>query len=266
MRAPFLEAISKKFFDSISALGIRNNASKYRVYSCGLFFTVALTLGQNPLFEIASNLYGAKMVASDCQLLPTILSMVVKPGHIQRFLYLFTSGVRLPVTIGDTVKATVCGQLGVAVDYFEECIQTIFLNFKAVDTPETARVEDGAIVALSAAMPGLVGATLRKGGTYATLRRAISFGKNAGTVITRKGFITLKLLNMVAYELGPAFLARGVAISRAQLVELLTTKLDLQGACQEIRLDKTMVTWMQLQAQDWANQHVLLRVYCRHDP
>ncbi len=64
----------------------------------------------------------------------SVLSLVVQPEYAQRFICFFAEGVTLPITTGDTLQATVCEQLGVAAEYFEERIQTIFLNFKAVDS------------------------------------------------------------------------------------------------------------------------------------
>ena len=52
---PYLEAISKMSFGPISALGARIKSSKYPMYSSGLILAPALTLNQNPIFEIASN-------------------------------------------------------------------------------------------------------------------------------------------------------------------------------------------------------------------
>ena len=126
----------------------------------------------------------------------TIIETVAAKGVAGRFLFFFLEGVYLPVNTGGTLKEMICDQLGVDEKYFEERIQTIFLNFKAVDEPENAIVKDGAIIALSAAMPGLVGATMRKGGTYAALRSSISFSKTDEDIEQRRGWITLKLLNM----------------------------------------------------------------------
>ena len=153
-----------------------------------------------------------------------VLSLVVQPEYVQRFICFFTEGVTLPITTGGTLQATVCEQLGVAAEYFEERIQTIFLNFKAVDQPEKARVKDGAIIALSAAMPGLVGATMRRGGTYAALRNSISYAETGGNIVERRGWITLKLLNMVGRELGPLFLANGVYVMDEKVAAFFKTR------------------------------------------
>jgi hypothetical protein len=189
------------------------------------------------------------------------LSLVVQPEYVQRFICFFSEGVNLPITTGGTLKETVCAQLGVAEEYFEERIQTIFLNFKAVDRPEKARVNEGAIVALSAAMPGLVGATMRRGGTYATLRSSISFTETDESIERQRGLMTLKLLNMVGRELGPAFLANGVYLAGEQLTDFLVRSgNDFKEGCREAVLGTESVNWEQLCERDWTGQRVLLKV------
>ncbi len=191
----------------------------------------------------------------------TVLSLVVQPETVKRFFHLFSEGVTLPIITGSTLQQTVCSQLGVSAEYFEERIQTIFLNFKAVDSPDQARVDDGAIVTLSAAMPGLVGATMRRGGTYAAMRSNISHTETAGDIEPQKGFITLKLLNMVARELGPAFLANGVYLAGEQLAAFFAgANPDVKDGCREAVLDGTVVTWEQLGSQAWAGRRAFLKV------
>lgn len=190
-----------------------------------------------------------------------VLSLVVQPEYVQRFICFFAEGVTLPITTGGTLQETVCEQLGVSAEYFEERIQTIFLNFKAVDRPEKARVNEDAIVTLSAAMPGLVGATMRRGGTYAPLRSNISFTETGGGLERQQGRITLKLLNMVGRELGPAFLANGVYLAGKQLAAFFARSgSDLKEGCREAVLDAESVNWELLCERDWTGQRVLLKV------
>jgi len=191
----------------------------------------------------------------------TVLSLTVQPETGKRFLGLFTEGVTLPIMTGSTLQATVCGQLGVSEAYFETRIQTIFLNFKAVDAPDEVRVEDGAIIALSAAMPGLVGATMRRGGTYAAMRSAISATETAGDIASQRGFITLKLFNMVARELGPSLLAGGVYLQWEQMTAFFKSRpADVAAGCMEIVLNSTPISWAQLVDTELSRQRVFFKV------
>jgi hypothetical protein len=116
-----------------------------------------------------------------------------------------------------------CEQIGIPRDYLDDRIQTLFLNAKAVDNVDTATVTDGAVIALSAAMPGLVGATLRKGGTFSGLRAAISQRDTAACEDSVPGTITLKLFNLVAEEMGLDLLARGALFPGKRLGDYLDT-------------------------------------------
>jgi hypothetical protein len=138
-------------------------------------------------------------------------------------LQLLESGLRLDVKVGCSLAQLLCQQIGIPQDYLDNRIQTLFLNAKAVDNVDTATVTDGAVIALSAAMPGLVGATLRKGGAFSGLRAAISQQDSEVAEGLTPGSITLKLFNLVAQELGPALLARGVIFSGKSFGDYLDT-------------------------------------------
>ena len=90
-----------------------------------------------------------------------------------------------------------------------------------------ARVQatDGSAVALSAAMPGLVGATLRKKGQLNVLRRSISSrdgtgeGREAGP-----GRVTVKLFNRVCDELGRDVPHRGILLPSGDFQDFLAER------------------------------------------
>jgi hypothetical protein len=70
-------------------------------------------------------------------------------------------------------------------------------------------------------MPGLVGATMRRGGFYAALRQGISHVLDSGTSANECGTVRLKLFNLLLAELGPLVLARGLLLEPYELNELL---------------------------------------------
>ena len=148
----------------------------------------------------------------------TQLDLQVKSPCLPLFFSLFEKGVVLPAEVGCTLKEFVCGQLGIAEAYLDQRIQTLFLDFRPVDDVEKAVVRDGATLALSAAMPGLVGATMRKGGRYAAFRQEISQCGEDDEACKATGRITLKMFNMVASELGGRLLASGVEIDADDLI------------------------------------------------
>ena len=120
-------------------------------------------------------------------------------------------GVDIPMRIGISLKQMLCDQLKMPLAYLEQRIQTILVNGHAVDQVDTLVLADGDIIALSAAMPGLAGAILRKGGALSPMRAAISQAPSAGNdAAGQMGTVRLKLFNMVAREMGPQILAQGV--------------------------------------------------------
>lgn len=145
----------------------------------------------------------------------------IRTQALEELLHLLESGVRLEVTVGGTLAELLCEQIGIPRDYLDGRIQTLFLNAKAVDDVDTARVTDGAVIALSAAMPGLVGATMRKGGVLSGLRAAISERSEGGAQNATVGTITLKLFNLIAREMGPHLLERGVHLPGNRMADLL---------------------------------------------
>lgn len=149
--------------------------------------------------------------------------LTLTTARLQGLLHLLESGVRLNVRVGGSLAELLCDQIGIPRDYLDGRIQTLFLNARAVDNVDTAKVADGAVIALSAAMPGLMGATLRKGGTFSGLRAAISQEDGVTSDDPSWGTITLKLFNLVAREMGPHLLAKGVVFPAGRLADFLET-------------------------------------------
>ena len=187
--------------------------------------------------------------------------LCIEAGAISRFLKLIEHGFKLKTETGLTIRELLCDQLGVAGDYLDNRIQTIFLDGKPVDDVDSAWVHADSRLALSAAMPGLVGATLRKGGRYASLRGTISYSKTKSSIVQGEGEITLKLFNMVAKELGPAFLQKGIIIDGDTFQNFVSDNLeDLKAACSSIHLNDKKISVSELKALKWADREVFLQV------
>ena len=127
-----------------------------------------------------------------------------------KFVGLLNGGFMIKARTGESVQTLLCDRLGLDKSYFDERIQTLFLNSKPVDDPATAAVKNNAVLALSAAMPGLVGATFRKGGKYRWMRGSISHPDDSDMTAGNTGWVTVKLFNLILKELGPFFLEAGV--------------------------------------------------------
>jgi len=131
-------------------------------------------------------------------------------------------------------------------------IQTVFLNGKPVDDMETVFVEDGDCLALSAAMPGLVGATMRSGGVLAGFRHSISHRPPRTRSNARGGVLSIKLFNLLIKEIGPRFLRQGVLVGLDDLQNLLTSILEVdRGNCKTAKLNTRTINADALAEIDW---------------
>jgi hypothetical protein len=160
------------------------------------------------------------------------LQLKVRKSLLPLFLPIFQKGVIIKTQAGESIRDLLFNSLEISDEYMEKRIQTVFLNGKAVDNLAATALSDGSTLALSAAMPGLAGATLRRGGTFASLRQAITLKTGNEPVLKKEGFVILKLFNLLVSELGPSLLARGVWLKGEELkplLEILKNDLDEGG-------------------------------------
>lgn len=134
---------------------------------------------------------------------------------------LLQGGVDVPARTGATVLEFLLEELGISPEQVAR-VSTVFLDGDVVDDLEAAVLRDGARLALSAAMPGLVGATLRRGGAYAAMRAAITRApERPGAAARRDGTVRVKLFNLLVAELGPTLLRHGILLDPDAARELL---------------------------------------------
>lgn len=163
------------------------------------------------------------------------LNLTVKESGFHYFFPLFQQGVIIKTRVGGNIKDLLSLQLEIPPEYVEKRIQTIFLDGKAVDNLGESLVGDGSTLALSAAMPGLVGATLRRGGAFASLRLAITFSRGSEVIPQKEGRVVLKLFNLLVPELGPPLLDKGVWMEGEDLNRFLgNLKKDFWEECREV--------------------------------
>ena len=152
---------------------------------------------------------------------PLKLDLTVPETAVSRFFPILGQGILVKGPGGETVEDFLQKTAGVSPVYLKDRVQTVFLNGKALDDFKSATVGDGGILALSAAMPGLAGAVLRRGGFYAAMRRQISHEADGPAAAGREITVTLKLFNLVARDLGPGLLERGILIPAGQLRDFI---------------------------------------------
>jgi len=151
------------------------------------------------------------------------LAFVLDEPLISRFFLLLQQGVRIRRRVGCSVDIFLREEIGAAQDTIEK-IQSIMLDGKPVDDIRSALLHDGSVLALSAAVPGLVGATLRRGGAYSEFRSGITYHETGKASMPVEGWVSIKIFNLLMAELGPGLLQQGVLVNAADLADLLAER------------------------------------------
>jgi hypothetical protein len=191
----------------------------------------------------------------------TKLSLIVPDRLIRGFLLILQQGFAVKVHVGCTVEELLCQQVGVSPEYLEERVQTIFLDGNPIDDVTSAYVQDGSTIALSAALPGLAGATLRRAGYYAPLRSQISYKQANDTEAHHEGIVLLKLFNLPLKELGSLFLSQGILVNGKSLSNFFRIQpRNFWEDCQSAEVDGETVKPEKLREITWRDKYISLRV------
>jgi hypothetical protein len=156
----------------------------------------------------------------------TTLSLMMKSDLFEEFLPLLQQGVWVIARVGCSLEELLGSQWGISPEYVAQRITTIFLNGRAIDDVTSAIVTDSSTIALSGAMPGLVGATMRRGGYYAAMRSGITYTETGTGGGARAGTIRVKLFNLLLRELGPLLLRRGIILTGEELAAFMARTSD----------------------------------------
>lgn len=188
--------------------------------------------------------------SAEIQSFPRLVFIVDKP-LVADFFLLLQQGVVIRRSIGCNVAAFLREELKAGEETIEK-IQSIILDGKPVDDLESAHIQDGSILALSAAMPGLVGATLRRGGAYSSFRSGITYHETGEACGRKEGCVRIKLFNLLMAELGPVLLHKGVFLGSADFLGFTAgLSQDFQQGCRRITLDNKPVNVRELRDGAW---------------
>jgi hypothetical protein len=151
-----------------------------------------------------------------------VIRIKVKDREGQMFFPLLREGVDVRVEVGKSVFEILRDDLQIPEDSIQKEVQSLFLDHHPVDDLDTPVLKPGSVLSLSAAMPGLIGACMRRGGTYAGLRQGISWsGEKGGRSQPQTGYIRVKLFNFLAPRIGPLLLSRGVRVEGERLARVV---------------------------------------------
>lgn len=183
------------------------------------------------------------------------ISLTMGQELFVEFFPILQQGFGVMALVPCTIKDLLCDQLGLSHAYVLERITTIFLDGKATDSIDEAIVKQQSTIALSAAMPGVVGATMRRGSYYASMRSAITCTDNGKTGACSKGMVHVKLFNLLLTDLGPEFLKRGVIMTPSELSDFFLHKPDFNWLeCKEALIDGKAVVPTCLKRSDLFDQ------------
>ncbi|MDJ0723345.1 MAG: hypothetical protein QNJ04_17025 [Desulfobacterales bacterium] len=182
------------------------------------------------------------------------ISLKLDKARVSPFLVLLQSGFVVEVPSGLTIKKLLCGNLKVDEDYLEGRIQTIFLDGKPVDDVDTALVNHGSVLALSAAMPGLVGSTFRRDGVLAAFRSSITYQQEETVANGHQGVaVWIKLFNLLVNEMGPQFLEKGIIVNREEIrLAFEDGSPVLLPVTRSVELDGKEIPYEQLNTLNWS--------------
>lgn len=167
------------------------------------------------------------------------------------FLPFLQKGFYVEISTGNLLEM-LCRTCGLDALQVRQRIQTVFLNGKPVDDMATAYVQDNDCLALSAAMPGLVGATMRSGGVLAGFRHSISYRPEAAHSNEQGGVLSIKLFNLLIKEIGLRFLRQGILVKGDDLQDLVAalSEHDWEN-CKNVELNAQKVDTDTLKTMEW---------------
>ncbi|MFZ5811808.1 MAG: hypothetical protein ACOY4F_07200 [Thermodesulfobacteriota bacterium] len=162
------------------------------------------------------------------------MDLVVDRQGFGSLLGLLSGGVGVPAPAGCDLDTFFHRCLGLDPDYAATRVRTVFLNGRPVDDTARAVLAPGDEVALSTAMPGLVGICMRRDSPIRSFRRDITHDpRDEKAPAAQEGEtipVTVRLFNFIALEIGPGLLDRGVHVSGERLARAMADGVSILDA------------------------------------
>lgn len=149
---------------------------------------------------------------------------------------LLQGGITLPCS-SENVAEFLLTLPDFTLDYLADRVQTILLNGDAVDDLEISFSPGKNTIALSAAMPGLAGAILRRNSLCSALRKTAG-GRPESDPDNASIEVKIKLFNMIAQEKGGPLLRQGGIIESVLIYDYFQNRPGLLAKLDKIELDK----------------------------
>ena len=161
-------------------------------------------------------------------------------SSIQRMVTVLQAGFFRESSQGVTLFSFLSSLPDFTEDYIINRVQTIFLNGDPVDDMNLSFSSETATLALSAAMPGLVGSLFRKSTILTSLRETAvqkQVRDDGAPVVVR-----VKFFNVISVEKGAALLAGGAALHSDDLVSFLELRPSLVNGMRNTYFDKRQIS------------------------
>lgn len=144
---------------------------------------------------------------------------------MEKFSALLQSSFEVETINGEPLLSFLEKLPGFTPEYIEEEVQTILINGEPVEDVYTPLTESGAVIALSAVVPGLgvMGAMFRKNSIYSS-QGSSSHQHCVASTDDEKITISLKLFNYIARARGAEILQKGVKVRTAAILTYFETR------------------------------------------
>jgi len=187
------------------------------------------------------------------------LAFITDHPQLSSFFQILQDGFMMKALVGCSIKIFLSQQLGISPEFVAERIHSIFLEGRPVDDLDSAVIRDGSHLSLSAALPGLVGATMRRGGIYGVLRTSITYNEPDSRREIAEGCVHMKLFNLLMKELGPELLNRGIYLRSSHLAGFLSClPLEFWQGCKRILLNGKLAGRDRLERENWLSGYGLV--------
>lgn len=193
------------------------------------------------------------------------LTLKVQTGQISKLSAVLQMGFYLPVPAGSSVKA-VLDAAGFSPSYLQDKVKTVFLDGTAVDNLEAERIKHRSVIAVSGAMPGLVGAIFRKDSPISGLRSNVAKRPYDRSHQHGDELVLLKMFNIIAEEMGPELLRSGLTVAGKDMENFFANRRELlEKAILEVELDGKPIALQELFSISFSNSEHIHLSACEHD-
>lgn len=135
--------------------------------------------------------------------------------------YELQGGFYILTSDGISLQSFLISSCNIPETYIKEKVKTVFHNSNPVDDPECTRLHGDSVIAISGAMPGLVGAMMRMGSPYAAMRESITEKGDDTSETGQPVYVKLKLFNIILQDLGGKFRSAGVILDRDRILQII---------------------------------------------